>query len=81
MCCHQRRAFRRDGQARAGTIYDYQANLVAENHSGVSGLALFTLNGNLLTVRLQASGLTPNQVHMDHLHGLLGKRVTELTGI
>jgi len=60
------------GQARAGTIYSYQANLVAENHSGVSGLALFTLNGNFLTMRLQASGLTPNQIHMDHLHGLLG---------
>ena len=60
------------GQARAGTIYNYQANLIPENHSGVTGLALFTLNGNLLTMRLQASGLTPNQIHMDHLHGLLG---------
>lgn len=60
------------GHARAGTIYNYQANLTPENHSGVTGLALFALDGNFLTMRLQASGLTPNQIHMDHLHGLLG---------
>lgn len=50
----------------------YLATLMPENGSGVSGTAQFTLDGNLLTMQLTASGLTPNQVHMDHLHGLLG---------
>jgi hypothetical protein len=69
LCGDWRRAPHR---ARAGTIYNYQANLTPENHSGVTGLARFTLNGNLLTMRLRAWGLIPNQIHMDHLHGLLG---------
>jgi MYXO-CTERM domain-containing protein len=59
-------------RSEAATIYSYQVVLTAENGSGVSGVADFTLNGNLLTLSLSASGLTPNQVHMDHLHGLLG---------
>jgi hypothetical protein len=50
----------------------YVATLLPENGSGVSGTAQFTLDGNLLTMQLSASGLTANQVHMDHLHGLLG---------
>jgi hypothetical protein len=60
------------GRSEAATLYEYQAVLTAENGSGVSGLATFTLNGNQLTLNLSASGLTPNQVHKDHLHGLLG---------
>ena len=39
----------------------YLATLMPENGSGVSGTAQFTLDGNLLTMQLTASGLTPTR--------------------
>ena len=47
----------------------YQANLTPLSGSGVSGVANLSLDGNLLTVTINASGLTPNQVHIQHIHG------------
>lgn len=41
------------------------------NGSGldVTGLATLTLNGNILTVDIEASGLVPGQQHAQHIHG------------
>jgi hypothetical protein len=50
----------------------YIATLLPENGSGVSGSAQLTLNGDLLTVHISATGLVPDQVHMSHIHGRLG---------
>ena len=47
----------------------YQANLTPLSGSGVSGVANLSLDGNMLTVNINASGLTPNQVHIQHIHG------------
>lgn len=58
--------------ADAAPIYNYSVTLSPENNSGVTGSATMTLDGTLLTMSLTASGLTPNQVHPAHLHGLLG---------
>lgn len=47
----------------------FEANLAPLNNSGVSGLARLSLDGNLLTVNITASGLTPDQPHPQHIHG------------
>ncbi len=47
----------------------YEATLASLSNSGVSGLASLSLDGNLLTVSIMASGLTPNQPHAQHIHG------------
>ncbi|MBB1286209.1 CHRD domain-containing protein [Flavisolibacter sp. BT320] len=47
----------------------YKAYLSPLNNSGVSGMATLKLEGNMLTVTIEASGLTPNQVHPQHIHG------------
>ncbi|HEV7331349.1 MAG TPA: CHRD domain-containing protein [Flavisolibacter sp.] len=49
----------------------YKAYLSPLNNSGVSGMATLTLEGNMLTVTIEASGLTPNQVHPQHIHGFM----------
>lgn len=51
---------------------NYAFNLSAENNSGVSGSGTLALDGTQLTVTLTAAGLTPNQLHPSHIHGLLG---------
>lgn len=48
----------------------YQAVLTPLNSSGVSGLASLSLDGNFLTVHITASGLTPDQPHPQHIHGM-----------
>ncbi len=48
----------------------YTVMLDAQNESGVSGSVLFTLDGDQLTVAVTATGLTPDQTHMMHIHGL-----------
>lgn len=48
------------------------ATLNALNGSGVQGTVTAAIEGNLLTVRVQASGLEPNQFHPMHIHGLIG---------
>ncbi|MFC0387701.1 PEP-CTERM sorting domain-containing protein [Muricoccus vinaceus] len=47
----------------------YEAVLAPLSNSGVSGLARLSQDGNLLTVNITASGLTPDQVHVQHIHG------------
>ena len=47
----------------------FEAVLAPLNDSGVSGLARLSLDGNLLTVNITASGLTPDQPHPQHIHG------------
>lgn len=41
----------------------------ALNESGVSGTADIVLNGNILTVTINANGMVPNQQHPQHIHG------------
>jgi Cu/Zn superoxide dismutase len=41
------------------------------NNSGVTGTATLSLNGNMLTVTIEASGLEPNKEHAQHIHGFM----------
>lgn len=55
--------------------YTYDLNPVPhdptrDGGSQVSGNARVTVEGNQVTVRLQAQGLTPNLVHVQHIHGI-----------
>ena len=50
---------------------EYTADLKSLNNSGVTGQAFLLLDGDSLTVMIHASGLEPNQVHPQHIHGLL----------
>lgn len=52
-------------------IKNFFAELKPLNASGVSGRADFTVDRmeNTLTARINVSGLTPNRVHPQHLHG------------
>lgn len=50
----------------------YEAILAPLSNSGVSGLARLSHDGNMLTVTITASGLTPNQMHVQHIHGRFG---------
>ena len=47
----------------------YRVNLRPLNNSGVHGFADITLMGRELTVRVRASGMTPNMTHAQHIHG------------
>lgn len=49
----------------------YSAVLNPLNNSGVSGTANLFLDGDMLTVNLTAFGLEPDQLHVQHIHGLL----------
>ena len=49
----------------------YGASLEQLNGSSGSGTVDFALDGNMLTVTMQASGLAPDLVHAQHLHGAL----------
>lgn len=51
----------------------YKAYLSPLNNSGVSGMATLMLEGNMLTVTIEASGMTPNEVHPQHIHGFMDK--------
>jgi hypothetical protein len=50
----------------------YTSTLSSLNGSGVTGTATLTLNGDFLSVRIQASGLEPNVRHQMHIHGRTG---------
>ena len=63
----------------AAAPISYVATLLPENGSGVSGSAQLTLNGDLLTVHISATGLVPDQIHMSHIHGLLGAQAPQTT--
>lgn len=49
----------------------FRANLLELNASGVSGTVDFTYDDAMQTLRVQAdiSGLVPDQVHLNHIHG------------
>ncbi len=47
----------------------YTVDFTALNGSGVSGSAELTLTGDQLTVKVNATGLEPNMVHPQHIHG------------
>jgi hypothetical protein len=48
----------------------YQVTLTDLNDSGVSGSAILTVDGDQLTVTLNVTGVEPDQMHMQHIHGL-----------
>ncbi len=48
----------------------YRVDLRPLNNSGVHGAADLVLTGRELTVSVQASGMTPDQVHAQHIHGI-----------
>jgi hypothetical protein len=47
----------------------YTADIMSLNDSGVMGTATLTLEGNMLTVHIMASGLEAGMVHPQHIHG------------
>ena len=47
----------------------YMATLSSLNNSGATGTAMLTLDGNMLTVKIDAMGLEPNKMHPQHIHG------------
>jgi hypothetical protein len=47
----------------------YTASLSALNSSGVSGTVDFQVTGNVLVVKMNVTGLVPNQKHFQHIHG------------
>ena len=56
--------------SRAALIH-YQATLTPANGSGVTGMAHLMLDtvAQTLQVAITASGLTPDQIHPQHIHG------------
>ena len=59
--------------ATAAAAQDYKVNLRPLNRSGVTGSGSLTLSPDKtqLTVRIDATGLEKNQVHVGHIHGLV----------
>ncbi len=53
----------------AGEAQTFQAPIEVLNNSGATGTALFSLNGNSLTVKIESQGLVPNAPHAQHIHG------------
>src|SRR5699024_7319561 len=51
------------------TTMHFTANLTPLNSSGVSGTATLTLNNDMLTVQINATGLAVNKPHPQHIHG------------
>lgn len=47
----------------------YEIPMEELSDSGASGTAILTLDGNQLTVQLELSGLAPELVHVQHIHG------------
>lgn len=56
-------------RAEATKIKSYTVDFTALNGSGVSGSADLSLMGDQLTVQIYATGLEPNMVHPQHIHG------------
>ncbi len=59
---------------RGNSTQTYTAALspITTNDEDAQGTAQLTLKGNRLTVRIQASGLEPNEQHPQHIHGFDG---------
>jgi hypothetical protein len=58
---------------------NYSFTLSPQNGSGVSGSGTMVLDGTTLTVSMNASGLTPGQLHPSHMHGLIGAAAPSTT--
>lgn len=56
-------------KAEAAKAKMYSVDFTALNGSGVAGSAELTLIGDELTVKVNATGLEPNMVHPQHIHG------------
>jgi uncharacterized protein YceK len=54
----------------------YIATLSALNASGVTGTVEMALSGEYMDVTISLVGLTPNQQHMQHIHGAHGTLAT-----
>lgn len=54
-------------KAAAGDTYQIDLNQL--NNSGASGTALVSVEGDKLTVKIEAEGLVPGQPHAQHIHG------------
>lgn len=61
-------------RAEAAKAKMYTVDFTALNGSGVSGSAELTLMGDELTVKVYATGLEPNMVHPQHIHGFTGNK-------
>ena len=48
----------------------FSAELNSLNGSGAEGHAMLRLKGNQLDIRINATGLVPNLVHAQHIHGV-----------
>ncbi|MFD2247178.1 superoxide dismutase family protein [Pontibacter ruber] len=51
----------------------YTVDIMPLNNSGVSGTATLMLEGDMLTVHVQATGLEPDALHPQHIHGFKDK--------
>lgn len=58
-------------KAAHAVVFEYEANLVELNSSGVTGSARLMFDDAAMTlgVLVQAQGLEPNQIHPQHIHG------------
>jgi hypothetical protein len=54
----------------------YIATLSALNASGVTGTVELALSDDYMDVTISLAGLTPNQAHMQHIHGAHGTLAT-----
>ncbi len=48
---------------------EYEVQLMPLNNSGVSGMATIRVEGDKVSVHLNASGLEMNKLHIQHIHG------------
>lgn len=60
-------------QQESASSRTYTADLNALNETGADGTATITVTGTQLTVEIQATGLSPNLPHAQHLHGAFDK--------
>lgn len=51
-------------------VQKYSVTLNQLNNSGASGVANISVENNKITVEVEATGMVPNQVHPQHIHGL-----------
>ena len=59
-----------DDDANVNSVIDYTAQLSSLNNSGASGTARVSVDGNKLTVSVEAQGMVANMPHPQHIHGL-----------
>lgn len=57
-------------------VLEFSAELEMLNDSGASGTAMLSLDGDMLTVTIEASGLSPELPHAQHIHGVIGDTST-----